>query len=429
MANSQRGKARASPLELRGRDVPPQERGFVEEITGEDSGPDEGNRDPTPTSQLENQGADQDTGATSNNTLRGSSDRGNIEPVNPKTTGEDTSLAGLTQAQRFRLLELDAEKQVAVEKTKLLELQLSRGHRREHSDDHYRDANRKRASVTRVPDKQSLTKYDSVVMFIRDCEDYFASSSSSDFRTAEEKTRWSSAILADSKKQTWRNDRDAILRATGEPTWEEYTDWCLNQVRNPAIRAHDVGRQLSKAEMKESQSVASFNDYLTKLWAQMDRLIADEERMETLRTRVVEKIPLEAMKEALMPTTYAALLQQYQSIEQRLRRMGDLPALDKSRPGDKTGSQGGSNRSHARSKTQHAKDRGKGASSSASQGAKPARTKPEDGGSAGKPKDLSNIRCYECGNMGHYKGDPACPKYVASNENRNQTPGKGKGKA
>ena len=96
-------------------------------------------------------------------------------------------------------------------------------------------------------------------------------------RKLEEKTRWSSAILVDAKKQTWRNARDATLRDTGEPTWEGYKEWCLNQVRNPAVESQDVGRQLAKASMKETQSVASFNDYLASLWAQRDRVVTDAE--------------------------------------------------------------------------------------------------------------------------------------------------------
>ncbi len=182
--------------------------------------------------------------------------------------------------------------------------------------------------------------------------------------------------------------------------------------------------------MRNTQSVASFNDYLTTLWSQRDRLVTDAERMEALRDRVVEKIPLEAMKEATQPITYAALLLQYQGIEQRLRKTKELPAIDKSRPGDKTGTQGSNGRQQARSKGQHAKDQKKGSSSSASQGQKPARNKPEGGDSDKKyKKPLSEIQCYDCQQYGHFKGSPECANYVASNESRNQSSGKGKGKA
>ena len=166
--------------------------------------------------------------------------------------------------------------------------------------------------------------------------------------------------------------------------------WCLNQVRNPAAKSHDVGRQLAKASMKETQSVAS-------LWTQRDRVVTDAERMEALRDRVIEKIPLEAMKEAIQTITYAALLLQYQGIEQRLRRTKELPALDKHKPGDKASSQGGGSQQHAKPKGQHAKDHNRRSSSSASQGSKPARTKPEGGDSGGKQKKpLSEIQCHDC---------------------------------
>jgi hypothetical protein len=87
--------------------------------------------------------------------------------------------------------------------------------------------------------------------------------------------------------------------------------------------------------MKDTQTVASFNDYLTALWAQRDRPVDDQERMETLRARVVEKIALEPMKDALQPITYASLLLQYQGIEQRLRRMKELPLTDRARTREK----------------------------------------------------------------------------------------------
>ena len=72
--------------------------------------------------------------------------------------------------------------------------------------------------------------------------------------------------------------------------------------------------------MRKTQSIASFNDYLIRLLAQRDRLISDKERMKALRDRVIERISLEAMKKAIQTTTYAAWLQQYQALEQRLRR-------------------------------------------------------------------------------------------------------------
>lgn len=152
--------------------------------------------------------------------------------------------------------------------------------------------------------------------------------------------------------------------------------------------------------------------------------------MEALRDRVIEKIPLEAMKEATQPTTYAALLLQYQGIEQRLRRTNELPSLDKYRFGDKASNKKNEGQQHGKSKGQSAKDRSKGSSPSASQGRKPARVKFEGGDSNDKHrKPLSEIQCYDCKGYRHFKGSPECPNYVASNEARNQGSSKGKDKA
>ena len=423
--------SQANSINLRSRNVPPQGSGHVSPLAGENGSQAGDLRDPTPTSQLE-QGATLTAGASSSNTAGANSDRGNLASNEPTPASEDPRLAGLTPIQRFRLMELEAEKQVATEQLKLAQLQSTRGHRREHSDDHYRDATRKKASLTKAPEKQSLNSYNAVDTFLQDCEEYIASAPRNDFSTDEEKVRWSSNLLVDAKKQTWRNERATTLRETGEPTWEYYKAWCLNQVRNPAVKAHDVGRQLARAHMKETQSVSSFNDYLASLWAQMDRVVTDVERMEALHTRVLEKIPLEAMKEATQPTTYAAMLLQYQGIEQRLRRTKDLPALEKNKSGDKAGSQGSGGQQHSKPKGQHAKDHNKGASTSASQGSKsnkPARNKPEGGNSRSKQKKpLAEVQCYDCQQYGHYKGQPECANYVANNETRNQGSGGGKGK-
>ena len=280
---------------------------------------------------------------------------------------------------------------------------------------------------------QHLNNFNSAVMFLQDCEDYINLAPRIDFQSDQKKTCWSSALLTDAKKQTWRNARDDLLRESGEPTWEDYKEWCLNQVCNPAVKIHDVGRALAKATMRNDQSVQSFNNYLAMLWSQRDCYVTDAEQMESLRDKIVEKIPLEAMKEAIQPTTYATLLQQYQGIEQRLRRTNELLALDKTCPsGDKTSTRESSDQ-HAKPKGQHGKnqkDQNKGLSTSASQGQKPARTKLEDGDSTTKQKKpLAEIQCWECQQMGHFKGLLECPKYVASNETRNQGLGKGKGKA
>ena len=41
----------------------------------------------------------------------------------------------------------------------------AREHKREHNDDYYRDSNRKKANVIKMPKKQHLNYYNFVIMF------------------------------------------------------------------------------------------------------------------------------------------------------------------------------------------------------------------------------------------------------------------------
>lgn len=61
-------------------------------------------------------------------------------------------------------MKLEAENQVAIERLQLVELQNTRG---QHSDDHYRDANREKISVIKVPDTQQLQYCDYISSTLR----------------------------------------------------------------------------------------------------------------------------------------------------------------------------------------------------------------------------------------------------------------------
>ncbi|KAF6223884.1 hypothetical protein HO173_013086 [Letharia columbiana] len=151
--------SRAGSIDLRSRNVPLRPTGDVSNPAGD-------SRQNTPATQPSDHDANPDIRGNSDNTVGGNNDRRSVAPDHPPPAGEDPRFAGLTQVQRYRLLELDAEKQLVVEKLKLTEMQNVRGHRREHSDDHYRDSSRKKASVIKVPDTQHLNNYNSTVMFL-----------------------------------------------------------------------------------------------------------------------------------------------------------------------------------------------------------------------------------------------------------------------
>ncbi len=72
-------------------------------------------------------------------------------------------------------------------------------HRRQHSDDHYWSDARKRANQSRESREQSITNYDFLMFWLRDCEDFIVATSS-DFITKQEKLRWSASYLSEKSR-------------------------------------------------------------------------------------------------------------------------------------------------------------------------------------------------------------------------------------
>ena len=138
----------------------------------------------TPATQASNKGADQlhGTGTASTlNTVAG--DHPNVASNDSTPASKDSRLAGLTPVQRFRLLEREAEKHLVAKRLKLAKMQSTRGHRREHSDDHYCNDTHKKASVFKKPETQHLNNYNSAVMFLQDFKDYIDSATRIDFQS------------------------------------------------------------------------------------------------------------------------------------------------------------------------------------------------------------------------------------------------------
>ena len=65
----------------------------------------------------------------------------------------------------------------------------AREHKCEHNDNYYRNSNRKKVNVIKMPKKQYLNYYNSIIMFFQDCENYIVSIFRIDFQMNNEKIR------------------------------------------------------------------------------------------------------------------------------------------------------------------------------------------------------------------------------------------------
>ena len=308
----------------------------------------------------------------------------------------------------------------------------STGHRREHSDDHYRrDA--KRASRREKPKEQSVTNYSDLVDWIVDCEDYIASEQPYDFRNEPEKTGWAASILEKTKRARWRAHEKTLL-ATGKiPTWDDFREYLKSMLSNPEMRTYECEQKLKNAKQRENQTVSDFIQYLDRLYVDLDYVVTDVEKLRNLRRKTLKPIMLDSFKHVDVKTavTYAALSSLYVVIENTLRGTGQMKKsgnLGHSGGGasHNNGSGNGGQKSNADNNNNRQK-KPKGGQKPSVPANRPQQpqdsqgSKPKGKGKSDKPKiDVAKATCYTCGGIGHLSTDPSCPQFSQRNEKRNQ---------
>lgn len=107
--------------------------------------------------------------------------------------------------------------------------------------------------------------------------------------------------------------------------------------------------RLEAAKQRVDQSVANFEQYLTRLYVDLNYHIFDETRMMYLRMKVNETIMNESLRIPYTSTNYAGLLKHLIGIDLHLRGTGALPKLY-SQQSDSAASQKSSRSSHGKAK-------------------------------------------------------------------------------
>ena len=345
------------------------------------------------------------------------------EEDHPQEATEQAERPSRRQASEVRtqLKELKARNQILTLQLRISELEResrsTSGHRRQHSDDHYKGDARKRANRSREPKEQSVTNYDSLTSWLRDCEDYI-SAAKSDFTTEEEKIRWSASYLAEKPRNQWRDHVTEMRRRGEKPDWKYYAEHLRARISNPEIRNYQTERKLEAAKQRADQSVADFEQYLNRLYADLNYTVPDETRMMYLRMKVDESIINESLRISHTPRSYSDLLKHFIGIELHLRGTGVLSKIAGHKT-EKSTFQKGSRSSHGKAKPAAATEDAKSSSAS-------AKLK-----SSGSKRDVSpaKITCWSCKQTGHKSDNSICPNYAIKQEARNHGEGAGKAKA
>ncbi len=130
-------------------------------------------------------------------------------------------------------------------------------HRRQHNDDHYWSDARKSANWSHEFKEQSITNYDFLMFWLRDCENFIVAMSS-DFIMKEEKLQWSASYLSEKSCNQWwdhvmsMHNHDEILN------WKYYIEYLRAKLSNSEIRNFQTEHQLKTAKQRVNQNISNF---------------------------------------------------------------------------------------------------------------------------------------------------------------------------
>jgi len=198
-------------------------------------------------------------------------------------------------------------------------------HRHQHSDDHYWSNARKRANRSRESREQSVTNYDFLMFWLRDCKDFIVATSS-DFITKEEKLWWSASYLSEKSRNQWRDHVMSMCNHDEILDWKYYTEYLHAKSSNSEIRNFQTEHRLETAKQQVDQSIANFKQYLIRLYADLNYHIFNETCMMYLRMKINEIIMNESFCISYISINYVDLLKHLIDIDLHLR---DIDALSK----------------------------------------------------------------------------------------------------
>ncbi len=215
--------------------------------------------------------------------------------------------------------------QLCVSKLKR-ETQSISDHRCQHSDDHYRSNARKRANRSCESREQSVTNYDFLMFWLRDCEDFIVATSS-DFITKEEKLRWSASYLSEKSRNQWRDHVMSMCNHDEILDWKYYTEYLRAKLSNSEICNFQTECRLETAKQRVDQNIANFEQYLIRLYADLNYHIFNETCMMYLRMKINKIIMNEFLCISYISINYVDLLKHLIDIDLHLQDTDTLSKL------------------------------------------------------------------------------------------------------
>ncbi len=195
----------------------------------------------------------------------------------------------------------------------------------QHSDDHYWSDARKRANQSCESREQSIMNYDFLMFWLRDCKDFIVAMSS-DFIMKQEKLRWSASYLSEKSRNQWWDHVMSMCNHDEKLDWKYYTEYLRARLNNSEIHNFQTEHWLKAAKQWVNQSIANFEQYLIRLYADLNYHIFNETCMMYLRMKINEIIMNESLHISYISINYVSLLKHFIDIDLHLQ---DTDALSK----------------------------------------------------------------------------------------------------
>ena len=265
---------------------------------------------------------------------------------NVENASRESNMSTLSKHIVLRLKEKNMQIEIANQKTRIAKLKrdvkMSREHRREHSDDHYRNEFKRRFK-SKSSDMQKCKNFDDLCIWIKNCEIQFRHDERiQEYSTNDdERLKYVSTRLKKERKTQWRiHVEEDERRDENSLTWNQFVKYVKNMISRFVIRRAKAKRKLENAKQRVDQnSIANFDAYLTRLYANTNDKYDDAIKKQHLRNKMLLKIQTKSLRNSNCQKKnifYQNLREIYVDIEMYLQRLRKILKIDKNKSKSKS---------------------------------------------------------------------------------------------
>ena len=185
---------------------------------------------------------------------------------------------------------------------------------------------------------QECENFDDLCIWIKNCEIQFRHDEKiQKYSTNDnERLKYASTRLKKERKTQWRTHvEEDERRDESSLTWNQFVKYVKNMISQFVIRRTKAKRRLENAKQRADQnSIANFDAYLTRLYANTSDKYDDAIKKQHLRNKMLSKIQTKFLRNSNCQKKnifYQNLREIYVNIEMYLQRLKEIFKIDKNK--------------------------------------------------------------------------------------------------